>query len=110
MSVSFDGFSLETSNYIVSDITYRTIPVRDIVMESISRKPGKKMLSTEFAERRIRMAGYILGSDSADLISKIDSLHNNVTRKNSGLLSIDTNREIYATVASVAITDPHYTQ
>jgi len=94
----------------MSEITYRTIPVRDLVMEAITRKPGKKLISHEFAERRIKMAGFILGTDETDLTTKIDALHSNITRKESGILSIDANRSIEATVASVAIGDPHYAQ
>ena len=107
---SFGTFNLQTDNYIVSNIEYRTIPTRDIVLENIARKPGKKIISEEFIERRIKMAGWILGSDSTDLITRIDNLHNNVTRKTSGTLSIDANREIEAIVASVSIGDPHYSQ
>lgn len=109
-SPSFSTFSLQDSVYVTSNVEYRTIPVRDLVMENIARKPGKKLLSTEFAERRIKLAGWILGSDSSDLITRIDNLHSNVTRKDSGTLAIDANREIEAIVASVTIPEPHYTQ
>lgn len=107
---TFGTFSLQDSNYITSDIEYRTIPARDIVLEDIARKPGKKVLSQEFVERRIRLAGWILGDDSDDLITKIDDLHTNVTRKTSGTLSIDADREIEAFVSLVAIAEPHFTQ
>lgn len=106
----FGTFSLQDDNYITESVEYRTIPVRDLVMENIARKPGKKLLSTEFAERRIRLAGWILGTDSSDLATRIDNLHSNVSRKNSGTLSVDASREIEAIVASVVIPEPHYTQ
>ncbi len=79
-------------------------------MEDIARKPGKKLISSEFAERHIKLAGWILGSDATDLIAQIDSLHSNVTRKTSGTLSIDSGREIEAIVTSVNVDEPHYTQ
>ena len=95
---------------ITTDIEYRTIPSREITLESIARKPGKKFLNEEFGERRIRLSGFIEGSSASDLITKIDDLHTNVTRKKIGTLSIDANRDIQALVASVAIAEPHYSQ
>lgn len=101
---------MQDGSYIVDSVEYRSIPARDIVLENIARKPGKKLIAEEFIERRIKLAGWILGSDSSNLITLIDNLHSNVTRKTSGTLTIDANREIEAIVASVTIPEPHYTQ
>lgn len=109
-NITFGTFSLQDSTYTTSDVEYRTIPAREIVLEDIARKPGKKLISQEFAERRIRLAGWILGTSASNLITVIDNLHTNVTQKVSGTLTIDTNREIEAIVASVTIPEPHYTQ
>jgi len=79
-------------------------------MESITRKPGKKLISQEFAERKITLAGWIIASDSSDLIAKIDDLHNNLTRKGEGIFAIDADRNIDAMVSIVSIGDPHYSQ
>lgn len=110
MAITFNTFSLSDSVFITSSVSYRTIPARDIVLENIARKPGKKLISEEFAERHIKLAGWILGSNASNLITQIDSLHSNVTRKTSGTLSIDSGREIEAIVATVNIDEPHYTQ
>ena len=110
MAITFDAFSLQDSNYITTEIEYRSLPSREITLESIARKPGKKFLNEEFGERRIRLSGFIEGSSASDLITKIDDLHTNVTRKKIGTLSIDANRDIQALVASVAIAEPHYSQ
>lgn len=107
---SFDSFSLQDSNYITAEVEYRTIPIRNIQMEWIARKPGKKYLSTEFGERHIRMKGWIIGSDSSNLVTLIDNLHTNITRKKIGTLAIDSNRDIQAVVASVTVAEPHYSQ
>ena len=108
---SFDGFSLsDDSNYIVSEVEDRTIPVRDIVMASISRKPGSKLVSHEFLERQIKMAGFVLGDSASDLQDNIDALHTNMTRQESGTLIVRTGRQITATVKSFNISDPHYSQ
>lgn len=106
----FGSFSLQDANYVTSEVEYRSIPSRAIVLENIARKPGKKLVADEFIERRIKLAGWILGSDSNNLITLIDNLHSNITRKTSGTLTIDANREIEAIVASVTIPEPHYTQ
>lgn len=106
----FEGFSLQDSNYISSTITYRNIPSRSLSSEKIARKPGVKLLSTDFGSKDVSISGYILGSSASDLQTKIDSFHSNVTRKNAGTLYVDTDRYGTATVKSVAIGDPHYAQ
>ena len=107
---TFNSFSFQDGNFITSDIVYRTIPTRDLVLENIARKPGKKLIAEEFIERRIKLTGWILGTDNNNLISLIDGLHTNVTRKTSGTLTVDANREIEAIVASVSIGDAHFSQ
>lgn len=109
-NIDFEGFSLQTANYITTDITYRTIPTRDIVLQNISRRPGKKMTANEFTQKEIKIAGWILGDNGDDLIAKIDDLHDNITRKNSGILTVDNGRSIAAIVNTFSITDPNYTQ
>jgi hypothetical protein len=106
----FDSFELQTSNYIVSNIEYRTIPTREIALESISRRSGKKMLSTDFGERKIKMSGFVLGTSASNLQTNIDTFHLNVTRKTSGTLAFDATRSITATISTVAISDPQYSQ
>jgi hypothetical protein len=106
----YDSFSLQDSNFVTTDIEYRTIPSREISLEAISRKPGKKFVSTEFGERKIRLSGFILGSSATDLQTNIDNFHQNVTRKSTGVLSFDATRSINATVSVVSITDPQYSQ
>jgi hypothetical protein len=109
-SPQFNSFSLQDNNYITSSIEYRTIPARDLVLENIARKPGKKLIADEFLERHIKLTGWILGDNNSDLISKIDDLHTNVTDKSSGTLAVDVDREIEAIVASITIGDPSYSQ
>lgn len=109
-SPTFDGFSLQDSTYITTRIDYRSIPNREVSLEDVSRRPGKKLISQEFGEKRIIMAGYILGDDASDLRTNIDTFHSNVTTKNSGTLVIDPNREIEAVVASMVVSDAHYAQ
>lgn len=106
----FDGFSLQDDNYIIEEIVYRTIPTRSLDTEKIARRPGVKTLSTDFAERKITLAGVIIADSVADLRTAIDNLHKNITRKNSGSLYIESDRSANAIVSSVSIADPHYAQ
>jgi hypothetical protein len=108
MAITFDGFSLQDSNYISQDVTYRNIPDRELDAQKISRRPGVKLLSSEFGAREVTIKGSIIGSSASDLQEKIDNLHLNVTRKEIGLLSIESGRSGDAIVSSVTIADPHY--
>ncbi len=105
----YAGFSLQDNNYVTEDITYRTWPSRDTTTKPISRKPGVKLLAEEFGERRIRLSGYILGSDPSDLRTKIDDM-NIQLQKASSALKIETNRTYTATCTYISIADPHYAQ
>ena len=105
----FSAFSLQDANYITTEIENRTWPTRDLTTEKIARKPGTKFIAEEFGERRIRMEGYILGSNASDLITKIDNLYATLQKK-SQILQIQSGRYYTASVASVSIGDPHYSQ
>lgn len=106
----FDSFSLQDGNYISEEVSYRNTPSRDLETAKITRRPGVKLMSHDFGERRVRIVGHILGDSVSDLQSKIDDLHTNITRKEEGKLYVESNRSAVATVVSVAISDPHYAQ
>lgn len=106
----FDGFSLQDDNIVTQDVTYRTIPSRSLDTEKLARRPGVKTLSTDFAERKVEIAGVIIASSVSTLRDAIDNFHSNVTRKNSGALYIESDRSANAIVSTVAIADPHYSQ
>lgn len=110
MAITFDGFSLEDSNYIISDLNYRGGPRRDLIPQKTSRRPGVKYTNVEFSERQINMSGYILGSSVSDLKDKIDNMFKNIVRKAEGTLVIDSDRSINAVASQVIIEDPHYTK
>jgi len=107
---TFDDFSLNSDNYILSEIVYRTIPERATDTQRVARRPGVKLLAHDFGQRTIRMSGHIIGSSASDLRAKIDDLHTNITRKNEGTLIIEADRSARATVTSVGVADPHYAQ
>lgn len=106
----FDGFSLQDDNFIMSEIVYRTIPTRQIESDKVLRRPGVKVLSADFTLRKIQMKGSIVADTVDALRTKIDELHANVTRKESGILYVESDRSATALVDSVAIGDPFYSQ
>lgn len=106
----FDGFSLQDDNYIIEEIGYRNSPSRSTDFDKIARRPGVKLLSSDFAERKVTMSGYIKGTSVSDLRDKIDTLHTYITRKEAGALNIESDRTGTAIVSNVTVTDPHYAQ
>lgn len=78
-------------------------------MQKIARRPGAKFIAEEFAEKRIRIRGFVKGSGAEDLRSKIDSMYLQLQLP-SRLLQVETNRFFTASVANVTVGDPHYSQ
>ncbi len=105
---TFDGFSLQDDSYITEEIIYRNSPGRNLDSQKIARRPGSKLVATDFSEKTIIVKGSILGTTSSDLQDLIDDLHSNVTRKESGVIYVDADRSAIATVRSVGIGDAHY--
>ena len=110
MAITFDGFSLQDSNYITSEIRYRGGPGREVMAQKITRQPGVRYTASEFGQRQVYMLGSIQGTSISDLQTKIDNLFKNVVRKEEGNLSIESGRSVQAFVSYSAIEDPHYTQ
>lgn len=107
---TFDGFSLQNDFFIASEIIYRNIPERILETQKLSRRSGLKLLSNDFGGRTVNIQGYIIASGVNQLREKIDALHTNVTRKDNGLLYVESDRSATATVSNVSIADPHYAQ
>ena len=106
---TFNGFNInDGANYIIHQIEHRGMPVRDLDTAKITGRPGVKLLSDEFAEKKIRARGSVIGSSASDLQSKIDNLHKNITRVVEKTLTIDSGRDYKATVNNLIVGDPKY--
>jgi len=105
---TFDGFSLQDDNYIIEEIVYRNSPSRSLDSQKIARRPGSKLVATDFAEKTISIKGSIVASSADELQTLIDNLHTNITRKESCLMFITVDRLAEVTVQSVGVGDPHY--
>jgi predicted phage tail component-like protein len=107
---TFDGFSLQDDNFISSNVIYRNSPSRNLDSQKITRRPGSKLIATDFGEKTINISGNIVADSSSELQTLIDSFNANVTRKESGIMYVDSDRSAVATVKSVGIGDSHYNQ
>jgi len=105
---TFDGFSLQDDNYITSNVSYRNSPSRNLDSQKITRRPGTKLLSTDFAEKTISLQGSILASSPLELQTLIDTLNENITRKDNVVVYLEANRSAVATVSSVGIAESSY--
>lgn len=107
----FNGFDLNDVNItgvITSNIYKGSTPERTIDIEQIARRPGGRVLNSEFQPREVSIKGYILGSNPSDLRTKIDSLHASVTSQREGLLTIESDRQATALVKKVSVEENPY--
>lgn len=106
---TFNGFSLNDSNFIAERITFKGYAERAVVRGRINRREGVKLLSTEFGEKQIKIDGVVIGSSASNLQSLLDDLKKNLTVE-EGALIVESNRTFSATVSALAIPDEHYNQ
>lgn len=107
----YNGFSLNDINrtgVIASRVNINSTPDRQIEIEKVSRRPGGRVLNSEFDIRKIQIEGYIMGNSSLDLQNKIDNLNSHVTSQNEGLLAVSTDRQGTALVSKVNIDENPY--
>lgn len=108
---SFSGFELNDPNgtgVITSNIMKYSSPNRQVEIEQISRRPGGRVLNSEFAEKKVKLTGYILGETELDLRDKIDEFNASVTRIEEGQLSISTDRQATCLVESFNVSENPY--
>lgn len=110
MNPVFNGFSLQTDNIIIESIESKTVPNRNVNFQVISRRHGTKLTSTLFAERHIKMKGYVLADTYLDMRAQVDNLNQYVTSQDTGSLYLDSDRYAIATVYSIDIGDSHFNQ
>jgi len=113
-NLSFNGFNLQNQNeYIVSEINYRSFPERPLDKANLSRRPGIKLLNTEFGEKRIQISGYINGTTASGLQTLIDNFQKNLAEVEKPLVINDDiypTRTYTATCANLAIPERTYNQ
>ena len=85
MELSFDGVSLMTSPYNVSETNLETIDNRELKFYNLARKRGGNILFTDYGAKKFTVRGSITGSDRADLESKINDFKELVSRQSKNL-------------------------
>lgn len=74
MQISFDGVSLMSGAYKIEEWDIENVDNRDLVLYGLARHRGQNLLLTDYAAKKFKMAGSIIGSSQADLEQKIDEL------------------------------------
>lgn len=106
---TFNGFSLQDSNFITERIVFKGLADRAVVRANVNRREGIKVLATEFGEKEITVEGTVIASSASELQTLLDNLKKNLTIQ-EGELILEDNRSWTATVLSLVIPDEHYNQ
>lgn len=94
-------------NYLVEEVTYRSMPSRIVNTASISTRPGDKLIATEWENKVINIKGRMFGSSYADLLSVIDTFQQNAAVQSLSL-QLDVNRTYTATLQDLIIPTQFY--
>jgi len=109
-NITFNSFDLQDSNYLTRDIRHRKMANKTLVSRNTLRDGKREILDTWYTEKEIEVSGWIIGSSSSDLRTKIDNLKENL-RTEEGNLDIDyggNTLRYKATVRSLDIPEEHY--
>ena len=106
---TFNGFSLQDSNFITERIVFKGYAGREVITAHINRREGIKLLSTEFGGKEITLEGNLIADSASDLQTKLDNMKKALTAE-EGSLIIESDRTFTATVKNLSIPDEHYSQ
>lgn len=106
---TFNGFSLQDTNFITERITFRGFANRSMSFAQVNRREGVKLLGSDFTAKEIQIAGVVIASTPSELQTLLDSMKSYLTTAEASLI-IETNRTYTASVTALAIPDEHYNQ
>jgi len=104
---TFNGFSINDSNFIAERVTFKGFASRAVVRGNINRREGVKLLATEFGEKVVTVEGTIVASSASELQSLVDNMKYNLTAVEAPLI-VEQGRTFTATVTDLAVPDEHY--
>lgn len=108
MAITINSLNISDNvNYLVETVKYKSNPTRRIVSQSISRRPGDKLVANEWGSKIIGIEGRIFGSNYADLISHLDTFQQTLNIQ-SASISIDTGRSYTGTLQKLDIPEQVY--
>lgn len=79
---TFDGYSLQSSNIILTKIEHDNIPAQELKRYRIVRGDGEIITDKRFGAKRILLIGRVNGTSSDDLESRLDTLREKVSGYN----------------------------
>lgn len=107
--ITVNGLNItDNTNYIVEELTYRTMPSRNLVIEPISTRPGNKLIAYEWGAKEIYFKGRVFGTTPAEHQSNLDTLQKNFSIPFVSI-SIDEGRSYTATLSELSIPTQFYT-
>ena len=107
--ITINGLQIDDNiNYLVEEIDYKNMPIRNIQIEAISTRPGNKMVAYEWAEKEITIKGRVFGQTYQDLNSLIDTLQKNFAVPFVDI-SIDTGKSFTGALSELTIPNQFYT-
>lgn len=106
---TFNGFSLQDSNFITERIVFKGYASREIIRGKINRREGVKLLASEYGEKEVVIEGVLIAASASDLQTKLDNMKKALTT-DEGDLILETGRTFRATVEGLIVPDEHYNQ
>ena len=72
-TITFDGTSINSGNYIVKNIKHDSVTDRDLFMYELTREGGANLVSTYYQPKKIILEGIIKGTTVDDLETNVDT-------------------------------------
>jgi len=109
-SILINSLSVQDTNYITSDIIYRSSPSKSLNILQKSRNDGFVLQSMYYTEKNISVSGNINCSTEADLKTKIDTLKEYTSSRNFNVDIDDAGNTMrfVCSLESLNIPEKHY--
>ena len=106
---TFNTFSFNDDNFITERIFFKGWGDRAITRAKVNRREGIKLLSTEFGQKEVTLAGIVVANSATQLQSLLDNFKKELTDEEGDLI-IETGRTFKASVQNLVIQTQHYNQ
>lgn len=90
------------SNFVTTEITFRSAPSRLVQTSNISRRPGDKLTALEWSNKEISIKGAVFSTTTSGLRGLVDTLQQNFAVR-SLTLAVDTDRSYTANLTRLDI-------
>jgi len=85
MALTFDGFTIENSNFIITAIDHYSIPVKDMDLYKMAYANKSSIATTNYPSKLIKVTGYIQCDDTYSLEAYIDIFKGYLTAEEADL-------------------------